>query len=160
VCGIAADPTAATVTAACRVRRSNLRSIVAPCATIERRFAGPARRVRAATLVGTALPAVLATLVLLGALAPPVAAASGWGGRPDRWAGAARALAPTPSSAAVQTARVRPWPRWAPAGHGPFTAPAIRPVRRSGVAGAAARPTPIQGTPSPVRRRGPPSPTS
>jgi hypothetical protein len=160
VWGITADPAAT----ASRVRRSNLRSIVAPCATAERRFAGPARRVRAATPVGSALRIMLATLVLFGALAPPVAAASGWGGRPDRWAGAgadaARALAPTPSSAIVQTARVRPWPRWAPAGHGPFTAPAIRPVRRSGAAGAAARPTPIQGTPSPVRRRGPPSPTS
>jgi hypothetical protein len=143
---------------------SNLRSLVAPGAPYGRRFAGPARRVRAANRVGFPLRVVLATLVLLGALAPPVASASGRGGRPDRWAGAgadaARALGATPSSAVVQTVRVRPWPRWAPAGHGPFTAAAIRPVRRSGAAVAATRPTPLHTTPSLVRRRGPPSPTS
>ncbi|HEV7685290.1 MAG TPA: hypothetical protein VGQ80_01900 [Acidimicrobiia bacterium] len=49
---------------------------------------GSALRMLLAILVGSALPVVLATLVVCGALAPPVAAASGWGGRPARWAGA------------------------------------------------------------------------
>jgi hypothetical protein len=152
VCAIAANPATVIDTAATvrRARPSNLRSSVAPCATQERKFAG------------TRLLTV--ALVLLGALAAPVAAASGWGGRSDRWGGAgadtARALAPTPSSAVVQTVRTRLWPRAATAGHGLFTADGIRPVPASGAAVAAARPTLLQATPGLVRRRGPPAPTS
>jgi hypothetical protein len=142
----------------------NLRSLVAPGATQERRLAGRGDRVRAVAAVGLPLRVVLASLVLLGALAPPVVAASGWGGRSDRWGGtgadSARALAPTPSSAVVQSVRVRAWPRWVPAGDGPFPAAAIGPVRPSGAAVAAARPTLLQATPGPVRRRGPPLTTS
>ena len=122
---------------------------------------GRRRVVRPDHLVGAPLRLVLA-LVVVGALAPGMPAASDRAGRLDRWAcvDAARALAPTPAPAVVQTGRARLWSRSATTGHGSCAVNRPFSAGTSDALVAAAPPGPLRATPSLVRRRGPPQPTS